>query len=318
MASPLVFTFTFRALIIRMPNQINILPSAAIDKQKWDDCIRRSSNALLYASAFYLDHLAENWHGIVVDDYAAVMPVPWKRKMGIRYSYHVPFIQQLGLFTGSDNIAKQKIIDHLFRFVHYGDYYFNFTDSGISKQVLHNNYILNLSKPYETIAAQYNKDLLQNLKKSVRENLCYQHETVDNAVLLFRELYAARTPHVTGHDYENFLLVCKTLAQDNNAFARKITGENNEVLAVTLLLRDDRRIYNMMNSTPEAGRKTSANHLLFDKIFREFAGNNLLFDFEGSDIAGIKAFYEKFGPVNQPYASVHFNYLPFPMRFLKR
>jgi len=73
-----------------------------------------------------------------------------------------------------------------------------------------------------------------------------------------------------------------------------------------------------MNSTTAAGRKTEANHFLFDNIFKEFAGSQLIFDFEGSDIAGVKSFYEKFGVINQLYYKLHFNHLPFPLNKLKR
>jgi hypothetical protein len=54
---------------------------------------------------------------------------------------------------------------------------------------------------------------------------------------------------------------------------------------------------------------------LYDKILEEFTETPLLFDFEGSDLPGIKSFYEKFGATNQPYFHWHFNQLPF---FLKR
>ena len=74
----------------------------------------------------------------------------------------------------------------------------------------------------------------------------------------------------------------------------------------------------MASSTADAGRKTGANHLLFDNIIREYSGKNLILDFEGSDIGGIKSFYKKFGAVNQPYFTWHFNKLPWPLRLFKQ
>jgi hypothetical protein len=73
-----------------------------------------------------------------------------------------------------------------------------------------------------------------------------------------------------------------------------------------------------MNSTTEAGRKMEANHFLLNSILQQFAGSNLIFDFEGSDIPGVKIFYEKFGAVNQRYYKMHFNQFPFPLNLLKR
>ena len=157
-----------------------------------------------------------------------------------------------------------------------------------------------------------------NLKKANRENLVFAAEDYHTAIDLFNQLYHSRTPHVTAQDYENFRSLCAKLSGQGNVLARKVSAANGELLAVALLLKDEGRIYNMMNSTTEKGRKTEANHFLFDRIFEEFAGSNLLFDFEGSDIQGIKNFYEKFGSINQPYCSLHFNRLLFPLNILKR
>ena len=64
-------------------NANKILPSYKINKQKWDDCIKNSSNPLIYAASVYLDHMADNWDGFIADDYRLVMPVPWRKKYGI-------------------------------------------------------------------------------------------------------------------------------------------------------------------------------------------------------------------------------------------
>jgi hypothetical protein len=73
-----------------------------------------------------------------------------------------------------------------------------------------------------------------------------------------------------------------------------------------------------MNTTTTPGRKLKANHFLINNIIKEFSQTNLLFDFEGSDLAGVKEFYQNFGPVNQPYFHYHFNFLPFPLNLAKK
>jgi hypothetical protein len=71
-----------------------------IDRKKWDDCIANSHNSLLYAYAWYLDIVAENWDAIVLGDYDAVMPLPYNRKLfGLKQVYQPFFAQQLGVFS---------------------------------------------------------------------------------------------------------------------------------------------------------------------------------------------------------------------------
>ena len=76
-----------------------------IDTIKWDACIDKASNGLIYGHSFYLDHMAKHWDALVLSnghygehDYDAVMPLPWNSKYGIRYIYQ-PFLSaQLGVF----------------------------------------------------------------------------------------------------------------------------------------------------------------------------------------------------------------------------
>ena len=73
-----------------------------------------------------------------------------------------------------------------------------------------------------------------------------------------------------------------------------------------------------MNTTTPAGRKTEANHFLLDSIIKEFSDQPFVFDFEGSDLPGVKAFYQNFGPVNEGYLMVKYNNLPWPLSWLKK
>src|SRR5688572_19161823 len=146
------------AKLPRMPNEINIIPSFKIDRTKWDTCISESSNALIYATTMWLDHLADHWSGIVLNDYEAVMPVPWRSKLGVRYCYHVAFIQQLGIFCGKKNSDEKSFLDPLFSICSYGDYPFNFANS-IGKTDAFTNYILHLAGKYEDVAKGFSGDV---------------------------------------------------------------------------------------------------------------------------------------------------------------
>lgn len=302
-----------------MAGKLHILPSHEIDPVKWDSCVTRSQHAMLYATCQYLNAMADNWSGIIQEDYEAVMPVCWRKKMGIRYAYTIPFIQQLGWYTNV-NIDGSAFAGALSRFVSYGGYAFNYANIVKEANVATaSNYILNLALTYNEITAGYSGDALNNIKKAGRAKCTYQQGDIDEAITYYQALYAGRLRGTTRHDYDNFTRLVSALANKGQAFARKVIHEaNGETLSIALLLKDNSRLYNIMNSTTVAGRKTSANHLLFDRLFAEFAGSNLVFDFEGSDIPGIGLFYQKFGAVNQPYVQLHINRLPFPLNILKR
>lgn len=107
-----------------MKSFIQVIPGHQVDRDKWDRRISSSPNGMIYARSNYLDHLAVCWSAIVVNDYETVMPVPWKKKFGVRYACTVPFIQQLGIFPGG-NMVDGDLLRALFSNFRYGDYQFN-------------------------------------------------------------------------------------------------------------------------------------------------------------------------------------------------
>src|SRR3712207_5060172 len=104
------------------------LQRSDIDTARWDACIANALNGLIYAKSYYLDALATHWHAIVADDYEIVMPLPFRRKYGIRYVYMPAFTQQLGCFSSAeipDGVLNEMLLlaqQHL----SFGDYHFNY------------------------------------------------------------------------------------------------------------------------------------------------------------------------------------------------
>ncbi|HEY2727834.1 MAG TPA: GNAT family N-acetyltransferase [Parafilimonas sp.] len=296
--------------------QLQLIPSHKIDKQKWDDCLKDSSNPLIYASSIYLDYMADNWDGIIGDDYDIIMPVPWRKKFGIRYSYHAPFIQQLGVF-GKE--FQQDDIDDCVRLMlqsfKYGDYSLNFMNNFKSGKAA-NNYMLSLASNYRSTSFFYSDDLKANLSKASKHFFEFENGDAEEAINLFSELYGEKFPHVTLTDYKNFYDFCTLKSAEGNLIVRKILLDK-KVAAINLLLKDKYRIYSLMLSTTAEGRKVSAGHFLLDSIIKEFSQTGLIFDFEGSDIPGVEHFFKSFGAINQLYTKIHFNRLPYFLRLLK-
>ncbi len=304
-----------------MAAELQILDSHRIDTAKWDSCVYRGGHGLIYATVAYLNTMADNWSGIIVNDYETVMPLPWRKKLGVKYCYDVPFVQQLGWFGDTGSISPEHLVEALFNFSSYGDYNFNYNNTQVAIRNgmrLCNNYVLDLSVGYERICTTYKGDLQNNLKKSAREDAIFGEGQLDEASALYKQLYRNKTPHVTEKDFTNFYSLCISLMKQSQMVIRSVSNKHGKTLAIALLLKDDHRLYNMMNSTLPEGRKVAANHFLIDNLIQEYSGRQLLLDLEGSDIEGIKHFYKNFGAVNQPYHRLHFNNLPLPLKMFKR
>ncbi len=292
-------------MVMKEKAPIQYLPSHEINKDKWDECVRRSSNGLLYADRIYLDMMTDHWNAAVIGDYEAVMPLPWRKKWMFKYYYHAAFVPQTGIYGPLDASLYKPLTKLIFKKIKYGDILLNYGNADYAEHLSARplvNMTLDLSPDYETLRGKFHRDIEKNLKKSARHNLNYlPGNNVKKCVQLFRKQYGSRIISLKRSDYERFTSLCLHLLHINQAIIRKVTDKNGRLLALALMLKDDRRIYNMMNTVLPDGKSKSANHFLFDQMIREFAGSGLVFDFEGSDVSGIKKFYKNFGAVNEPY-----------------
>jgi hypothetical protein len=286
-----------------------------IDKLKWDTCIDTAGNGLVYAYSFYLDTMAKHWDALILNDYEAVMPLTWNKKYGIAYLYQPAFTQQLGIFSKrimNEAIRKSFIVAAQQRF-RFAEIYVNF-NCGIGQP----NFILPLHHPYSFIQQGYKNDLLKNLKHAAKFSLSYvATDDITTAIDLYRSHYAVRTPHVKQKDYQHFQKVCEMVKQNGNLLIRKVVDDKETTLAIALLLKDKKRLYNVLSTVTKEGRQCEANHYLFDNVIQEFCGQELILDFEGSSIAGIAGFYQKFGALNESYYFLRYNRLPWLLKYFK-
>jgi hypothetical protein len=290
-----------------MRDEIAIVPSQNIDREKWDRCIGESSNTLIYAHSIYLDHLTDNWTGLVMNDYDAVMPVAWRKKWGIRYACDVPFIQQLGVFSKRSDGMVELFMKKLFKFFRYGKYPLNYANPS-DEADSQTNYILHLNRDYEAVSRGFSTDVIQNIKRSLTFDLTYEEGEIDEAIDMFMQLYGVGLG-ANNDQFERFRKLCKSLDKSGNLLVRRVAGAGNEVLAMVLMPRDKHRMYNILNSITPGGKQKEANYFLFSRLWNEFGNSGMIFDFEGSDIRGVKEFYRKFGGINQPYFKLSYIHL---------
>ena len=296
-----------------------------IDKQRWDECIEATSNGLIYAKTFYLDNICSGWSALAGENYEWVLPVTHKRKFGVSYLYQPPFTQQSGIFTKKDVfVPYQEIIEWLKKHYKFWEINWNYdTDIKLIPSPIQitaaTNFILDLSKNYESLQTNYGNVLIKNLKRSKHYQHAYEPtQDFEECIDLYMKYYGNRFSHVKMSAYKNFKNLCSYASNHQMLYGRKALDKNGKLLALSLLLADKKRLYNIINVTTESGRKTQANHFLLDSVIREFSGKKLLFDFEGSDLPGVKSFYENFGADNQPYYMLKYNELPWPVRLFKK
>jgi hypothetical protein len=303
-------------------HSLRYLKQDEIDKKAYDLCVAAAHPSLIYAKSFYLDQMATNWDLLVLDNYIAVMPLTWRKKMGIRYLYQPAFTQQLGIFgdKGISSDVISRFLNEASKHFSFGEIFINTLPENTPSAKTASNFTIPLNAPYKEIETSFKTDLNRNLTRAKKMNLLYlATNDITLAIELYETYYGARTPHVSKKDFQQFKKLCSIAQEQNQLLIRQVVQrESRQLLAIGVFLKDDRRIYNLANTTLTEGRKCGANHLLLAELIHEFAEKPLVLDLEGSDIPGIASFYQNFGAINEPYYFWKFNDLPTAIKWFKK
>ena len=138
-----------------------------LDLDKYNSCIENSIQSRVYAFSWYLDIVSDNWDALVLNDYEAVMPIPWNSKFGLKYVVQPCFCQQLNVYS-KRNIEKLSLIS-FFKSI---PIRFLFCNLSLGFQIIHKdiitkqNFILELNKTYDIVFKNYRKDRKKEFKKS--------------------------------------------------------------------------------------------------------------------------------------------------------
>jgi hypothetical protein len=303
-------------------NQIKYLQHKEIDKAKWDACIYQAPNGLIYSYSYYLDAMAKHWDALVLKDYEAVMPLTWNKKYGFYYLYQPAFTASLGVF--GKNLTKEVIDDFVsiiptkFKLVEISLNSGNIVDDSKSFSLLRSNYILRLNRSYAQLYKAYRDNHKRNITKAFQLGCSVSKEiAVDEIIQLNKE----QLQHVDGtkpEDYPNFKKLYELLKSRMQSKVYGIIDPKKKVLASAVFFFSHNRTYYIMVGNHPDGKTIGASHALIDAFIKDHADQNLILDFEGSDIRNLAFFYSGFGATEEIYPALKINKLPWYIRLLKK
>lgn len=301
---------------------IRYVPYQQIDKQQWDACITTASNGLIYGYSFYLDAMAKHWDALVLDDYKAVMPLTWNKKYGVHYLYQPFFTSILGLFGNDVSAALlNQFLQHIPAKFRYWDIYlnhYNFFQLNDFALYARMNYVLPLNEQYDNLYATFRDNIKRNIKKAEKLNCVVEKDFAVDEVITLAIQQTQQFAPVTKKDYDNFRKLYHFLHQQKNAITYGIYSPANELLASGVFLIYQQRAYYILVGNHPNSKAFGASHALINAFIKDHAGQNLLLDFEGSDISSLAFFYSSFGAKEEKYVGLKLNRLPWWMKLFKK
>jgi hypothetical protein len=124
--------------------------------------------------------------------------------------------------------------------------------------------------------------------------------------------------NVKEDDYKNFEKLYEILRQQNKAITYGVYSPSNELVASCVYFFSHNRGYYILVGNHPNGKTIGASHYLIDRFIFDHSNQNLLLDFEGSDIRNLAFFYSSFGADSEIYPFLKINRLPFWMKWMKQ
>jgi hypothetical protein len=283
-----------------------------IDFEKWDNTILNSDYPWVFAQSFYLNSTSPGWHAIVHGNYEAVMPLTWKKKMGIEYLTQPPFTPQLGIFgKGDDNLKTEfnHFINSKFSLI---DIECNPLFPFIGKEK--RTFVIENYNP-----SKYNENTRRNINKALKNGLSVEIASDKEIRTLYEN---TMRPFLKDHlkiPSAHIKLFNKLLesSAESNSLQTFIVVKAGEVKSLGYFISNHKHAVYLKGTNSD--KNSGSMHLLIDYAIRYFLSNGVkYFDFGGGENESLARFYSGFGAFPFIYHTYKFNRLPFPLNMIKK
>lgn len=292
-----------------------------IDMEAWDRRLHASANASWYGSRAALDAAAPGWNALVDEATGAQMPLPWRRKYGIRYLYQPFMLQHLGPFSPKPSPDDAiRFIRALPRFYRYADICVHgegeWSGRGLRTEV-RTDHVLALDADPGSMRSNYSTNHRRSLRKAEQVGVVMERKVTAAEVAAFIEgspQYAQW--EVRSAQRATMRRIMEATQADGSGFGRMALHEGRPVAAGWFVQGPGEIIFLKGISSPQ-GREVGAMHALIDDVIGGFASSELNFDLAGGNDPQLARFYSGFGAQPVLYLRALMNHLPPLIRRLK-
>lgn len=291
---------------------ITYLTHEKIDKERWDACVAKAPNRLVYAWSWYLDIVHPGWDALVEmngGNYLTVMPITHKKKYFVNYLCQPFFVQQLGIFSTNPITTETvqtflKAIPVKYRLVEIRLNEKNPVETSWKGIGIHRNHLLDLYRDYSSLSFGYHDNTQRNLKKTFKYDLqLVEGAPIQKVIELFRKDRGVMVKHWGDDEYACLERLTTAAITSSNAFVYGVKkSDNKDIICGALFMKSHQRITFLFSGNSKVGKEVQAMSFLIDKVIQIYSGQPLVLDFEGSDDENLARFYHGFGgkPVSYP------------------
>ena len=297
---------------------IRYVRHSGIDMAAWDARLERCANKLWYGSSSVLSAAAPGWDALIDEENGTQMALPWRTKYGITYAYQPFLLQQLGPFAVRPSPEDtSRHIAALPPHIRFADIYLCPGTSAPPLLTEQQNITFPLNATVEALRKRYSENHRRTLKKTEKAAAGWDAQVPVSTITGF--LLRSEQFERWGIKPAQAAALTRILSQADalgHGFGCGVrVGE--ELVCAAYFIRWGGRLIFLKGLANQAGRAIHAMHFLIDRVISEHAGQDLVFDFAGTNDPDLSRFYMGFGGERSVYLRALVNKLPFPLNLLR-
>lgn len=268
-----------------------------IDFSKYTACIDNAVQKNLYAQTEILAHLCENWELLIFGDYDYVMPVPYKKKWGLKFVMMPLFCQQLGVFGPKQNPeVEEQFLQFFQKNYRIMSYAFNYRNSFGTDFKLKKNFFIAPTE-YQMLRKKYFKGRKSTVKTA--QYLEFKSIELKDNISFIKNNFKGLEKKT---DAEKFFSYLDYLDRRNML---KIFGsfKESQLTNLAIMIDQDNTFSLLGLINDEHFRNDNGASFLIDRILKDHIHHHS-FDFMGGSIRGIEVFFKSFGAEMHQYPTI--------------
>jgi len=294
-----------------------------IDKAQWDVLLLQCSDRLWYMQSWVLDVSCPGWEALMDVEHGAIMPLLWRRKLGVDYLYQPYGMQQQGVFAKAPNAELHRaFLQEVPSRFKYWDIHVNSSmhvpplgDLNVEENT---NQTLVLDRSIDTMRAAYSTGHRRNVRKAVEAfPEVFEDLGIPEFVSLFQRTTGSRFASIPEGGLVLLRKLMELAKQKGQCRITSVNASGAAIAAICFMEWEGRCIL-LKAAADEAGKEQRAMFRLVDQCIAHHAGSGMILDFAGSNTESVARFNAGFGAVSSVYLHLHRNRLPAPLRWIKR
>ena len=296
--------------------EITYLQRNEINTQQWDACVGSNINtASLSGMSWYLDSCCKQWDAIIINNYQSVIPLPYRKKFGIRYVYPPFFAPRLGVM-GKEITAStwDDVLTCIGK-------KFKWTDMILPPQTpIHTDnypcfknrtYVLDLRHPYDLLCQRYSSNHRRNCKKAMENQLTFvENADIDTIISLFVD-NMGKTKEVgyAKKDYNELKNLIAFLQTKDAVEVLGVADKNGKLCAGAFFTHQFGKYNFLFSGREKTNKEDRSMFFLIDNFINNHANNAYDLNFNGSNNDLIARFYAGFGAEESYSCQLYLNNL---------